>query len=744
MLYRVLALGVVLGALMLAAGGGVRETVEAQGRTPIIHEQIQVDYVILYAEPLKDAAMAWAAHRRRTGHAVSLVPWKGFGSDPDPVRAARRTVHGAFVSKVGPHGKEFGNETGTGYDFVRVDGRAPGMLVNGLRYLLILGDAPDGGLALTAPPEKVVFSVSRIPTEIHGVHKDASREPKPAAGDHFWTVAPEIGDGKFAVTCKEPIAVGRVPATTGAQALEVLRKTRQHEEAEPGDWQRRLSFMAGEGRFGAFDKMLEKMFTDYADMVVEPRYEISMTYANPTSPWTCPPGELTERMGKLITGGSLVTTYIGHGNVDRFDSMRIPAGEGKDFRFTIGERDRLVKFLEKPCATPTVMLIVACQTGCFDNPNEHSIGEAMLFAPGGPAALLAGSRDTHPYSNIFVQKEFVSALTERGRGDDPLTDELRDPARAAWPWRSAGWARARTVTVGAAHHAVKQYLKNAPADDYAKQIEALASMLFMPEQRKAMNEAHLVLYNLLGDPAMRVRRPSGGEDVAKLYAAKVEAGGDLVVDIEIPELAARRKGEYDTRKGIPAESADDPFTVVGAKVTFETWPSVVMEEQEAVDWSLIRNNPTKEWEAEAKKLQENHRKANNKVILGPLEWKRIGASTTRESKSVSGPGVVEAVNCSGGVATPDSMPTVANDAGVARDGGGRGWKQQPLRLWMKIPEDMGAGSYRVRVVVSCETTIPKDNDGTGAANPMAGKVIKAEIPLCLEVEVTEKSVKAGE
>jgi hypothetical protein len=731
-------LGVMFGALMLLAGQSHPGPVDAQGRTGVGYGQIQVDYVILYAEPLKAAAMEWSAYRRRTGHAVRLLAWKEFAKDPDPVRAARRTVHGAFVSQVGPHGKEFGNETGTGYDFVKVDGRNPGTLVNGLRYLLILGDAPDGGMAMTAPPAEVVFSEHRIPTEIHVTHKDASREPKPAAGDHFWTVAPEIGDGKFAVTCKEPVSVGRVPATTGDQALEVLRKTRQHEEAKPGDWQRKLSFMAGEGRFGAFDKMLEKMFTDYADMVVEPRYEISMTYANPSSPWTCPPGELTERMANAISGGSLVTTYIGHGNVDRFDSMRIPTGEGREYRFTIGERDRLVKLLEKPCDTPTVMLIVACQTGCFDHPKDHAIGEAMLFAPGGPAAVLAGSRDTHPYSNIFVQKEFVSALTERGRGDDPMTESLLDRHRPAWPWQSAAWSRARTMTVGAAHHAVKAYLRNAPADEYAKQIEALASMLFAPEQRRAMNEAHVLLYNLLGDPAMRVRRPSGGESVAGLYEAKVEAGMDLMVDLEVPEVAATRTAAHDPAKGLAPEVSHDPFTITGVTVTFETWPSVVIEEQAMVDWSKLKNNPTEEWEKEAAKLRENHRKANNKVILGPLEWKRHASDTPRK-KTPAEPWLCTAKNCEGGVGSPESLKQRKGHGDIVRVGGGPGWEQRPLRLWMKIPADMGAGSYRVRVVVSCETTIPKDKDGTGAANPMGGKVIRAEVPLCLEVEVTDKA-----
>jgi len=743
--FRVIAAVAAVLVLCALAGGTAKPVIEAQGRSAPDYGAIQTDYVILYAEPLRDAALAWSAYRRSVGHAVSMLAWKDFAQQADPVGSARRSVHAAFTAKVKPHGAQFQNESGTGYDVVKVDGREPGTLVNGLRYLLILGDAPDGGMKLTAPPEKFVFDNTRIPAEIHAKHKDASREPKPAMGDHFWTIAPEVGDGKFAVTCREPIAVGRVPCGTLEQARIVLGKTIQHEKAKTGDWQRKLSFVAGEGRFGAFDKMLEKMFTDYADTVVEPRYEISMTYANPTSPWTYNPNELTKRMAEAITGGSLITTYIGHGNVDRFDSMRVPTGEGKEYRFTIGERDQLVKLLKDDCSTPTIMLIVACQTGCFDNPGEPAIGEAMLYAPGGPAAVLAGSRDTHPYSNIFVQKEFVSALTEQARGDDPMTPDLLSKERAHWPWRSASWARARTMTVGAAHHAVKQYLKDAPADDYAKQIEGMASMLFSDAQRQAMNQAHLVLYNLLGDPAMRARRPAPGEGLAKVMTPKVAAGGRMEVEIDVPEALAYRNGEYAKVDGVAPAKAMSPYSVTDATLTFETWPSIVIEEQEKIDWSLLRNTPTPEWDKEAEKLQENHRKANNKVLLGPLMWVRNEelAKPSKAGEVPAAPGTCEATNCEGGVETADSVKDrVAPSGKTPHDGGAWGWKQQPLRLWMKIPADMGAGGYRVRLVLKCEVAIPDETSAKkpskpSASNPLSGKIVVVNVPLSLDVDITE-------
>ncbi len=611
------------------------------------------NYVILHAGDLSPAAEQWADYRVGCGFTVRLVNWSAFAKSEDPILAARKAVHEAYREPSRNNRVNFDvagkpRHWEPGIDAwahsITPDPRQPATV----GYLLILGDAPDGGTRLSAPPKEFKFDPNRVPLHIHASLKDASpRAPRPAAGDYIWALPPDVGpddadaqERSGSAGWPREIAVGRVPARTGSQATAVLEKIKRHEATQAhGEWQQRLSFVAGEGRFGpVVDQMLEQMFVGFADTVIPPEYRISMTYANPNSAWASDPRQLTDRVVEGIRDGSLLTAYVGHGQVTRLDSMRIAGADGKEVRFPIGDRDSIVSQLQEPSDRLAMMLIIACQTGCFDQPKDESLGEALLFAPGGPVTILAGSRDTHPYANALVQKEFVCAVTGQLDPAGMLPSQYPDCAGTAWL-------------------ATQRYLRSGLAggpepDQYFGEVEAFAGLMLQPDQRTAIREAHLWLYNLIGDPATRIQRQfAWPEGLVKLEAEEVHAGGELVLEFANQVLRMERLG-------VPAMLVSPELT---AQV--EVWSSVLLEEPKPVDWKLLLSGNDEEQAAERKKLTENHAMAHRKGLGKPL------------------------------VATGKAL-----EATVVNDAYGKTMSINP-KFRIVVPEDLGEGSYRLRVSV---------------------------------------------
>ena len=82
--------------------------------------------------------------------------------------------------------------------------------------------------------------------------------------------------------------------------------------------------------------------------------------------------------------------YIGHGYPYQLDRVRVP---GRTYHI-LNTQD--MSKLDNQHGTP-IAIFLACYTGAYDQPYD-CLAEEMLRAPGGPVAVLAGSRVTMPYA----------------------------------------------------------------------------------------------------------------------------------------------------------------------------------------------------------------------------------------------------------------------------------------------------------------------------------------------------------
>lgn len=344
--------------------------------------------------------------------------------------------------------------------------------------------------------------------------------------------------------------LGRVPVQRAEEGLVVLEKIRQYErDQETMPAPNRLHVVAGEGRFGPLDRLLEWMFHQMVARLVPPAFDLRVAYAHPASVYCPPPEDLTPFTLCQLTGESLFFNYIGHGGPTGFDQLTWSDGETS--MLAVPDLDQL----PVPARQPGPALLNCCSTGWFDlGERRMSLGEAMLLHPRGPVAVIAGSRPTHPYANALQQKNFVHAMLF----------EL-------------------SVTIGMADlHAARAL---AERDAMDRQIDLLAAplarLMQWPSTLSDLRTMHTELYNLLGDPATHLPRPRGivqslqlENDELVIHAPGL-ATGQVTVIIE-----SARDSFADPASIRPPLQRDDPAFIEKAKHNFPLAQERVLWSQE--------------------------------------------------------------------------------------------------------------------------------------------------------------------
>jgi len=382
-------------------------------------------FVLVAAEQLAPAADDWAAYRASTGWTVTplLVPR---GSTNDEVRARLRAIIGERPAE----------------DVV----------------VMLLGDADD-----------------MLPTWHH---------PQPDVtmrGGHGDTFATDLPYQDLDHDGMPDVRLGRIPSRTNDEARDVLSKIRHYESTPAhGESRRRVTFVAGEGHYGAIDGVLEQMFARMVDLLVPPAFEISMTYMKPSSAFCPPIDDATPTVLRRLGEGAYLFMFIGHGTADSFDRLYC----GFQPHPTLSRHD--LNRLERT-GMPPVALLSCCSAGWFDREEgTRSLAETMLLEPNGPVAVIAGSRITHPYANALRVKDTTRAM---------LGMQVR--------------------TVGELDLRVDRSIVVQDAED--QQIDLfvgpMSRMQRWPSTLPELRVMHVALYNLLGDPATTISPPTGRIDV---------------------------------------------------------------------------------------------------------------------------------------------------------------------------------------------------------------------------------------
>ncbi len=331
-----------------------------------------------------------------------------------------------------------------------------------LKFVVLVGDAPAPG---SIDPQVAARSVPTFLTPAK-VIKLLGRDDNIAGDNRFGDLD---NDGVA------ELAIGRLCVQTPEQLQTVVAKIVAHEQqAFIGPSRRRIHFVAGLGGFGALaDKVLELCAQRFICEGVPTEYDTSMTYASWASPY-CPPLEtFCDTALARMNEGSLFWVYIGHGNPQGLDWIRLPNNQ---YQAILSLRD--VGRLQCRQGAP-VALFLACYTGAFDQA-ENCLAEELLQSAGGPVAVFSGSRVTMPYAMTVLGQELLKECFVN-----------------------------RRATIGEIMlHAKRNMVLGQRQGTTAMLLDSLAATLGFHDNLDAERREHLELFNLLGDPLLRVPRPS--------------------------------------------------------------------------------------------------------------------------------------------------------------------------------------------------------------------------------------------
>ncbi len=380
-----------------------------------------------------------------------------------------------------------------------IRGRIRGLAAGPLRYVVLVGDSPPITEASDPPHPR------RIPVDYAQAEVNV-----------LWGSEPHIAtDNGYADLDGDQVpdvAVGRLTADTPDDLAGMIDKILAYEtSAGYGPWRRRLSFVAGLGGFGQFtDLVLESSVRFFLTQQIPAAYAVNMTYGNWRSPYCPDPRRFRETTLERLGEGCLFWVYIGHGQPWSLDRVFVP---NADYPI-LSTAD--VRRLDTT-GGPPIALMLACYTGALDA-TEDCLAEEMLRAPGGPVAILAGSRVTMPYAMAVMACELLEQCT-----------------------------RQKCPTLGEAMLRAKQSMANpSPAGDDARAaLNALAGAISpAPSKLSAERKEHLLLFNLFGDPLLRLSHPQPVQlDVSGSAkpGGKLHVAGSCSIDGRvIVELSVRR------------------------------------------------------------------------------------------------------------------------------------------------------------------------------------------------------------
>jgi hypothetical protein len=169
--------------------------------------------------------------------------------------------------------------------------------------------------------------------------------------------------------------------------------------------------------------------------------------------------------------------------------------------------------------------MLSCYTGALDAA-EDSIAEEMILCEGGPIAVLAGSRVTMPYGNTTAAVGLIDGVFKQ-----------------KLPRLGDAWLNALTEM----HREVSS--DTSPA---RMMIDALATIV-SPAGTNLVDERreHMLLYNLIGDPTLRLNHPyplalqvPAGHQSGEVIQLEIESpiDGELTVSLDRP-LGAVTEGD---------------------------------------------------------------------------------------------------------------------------------------------------------------------------------------------------------
>lgn len=454
-----------------------------------------VDTVVVCPQEFRQALAPWVAHRREQGHRLAMISNL---QSPEELRGEVRRIAAA----------------------------------GSLRYLLLVGDADPAMRESRSARERCV-PVHHAEAVVN-VRFGSTRD---IATDNWYA---DLDDDRV-----PELAVGRLTCDTAEELSVMVGKILDYERsADFGPWRRRVNIVAGLGGFGPLaDTVLEAAAKTLIAGGIPSAYTTTMTYGNWQSPYCPDPRDFRRVTLSRLNEGSLFWVYLGHGQPWSVDKIRVPGGA-----FPILSTSD-TPGLKCRHGAP-IACFLSCYSGAFDLQRD-CLGEEMLRAPGGPVAILCGSRVTMPYAMSVMGTELLAQCF--GRRSETLGDAILEAKR--------------------------RMMENDEPSRLRVALDAAAAALSPTAgQLEEERAEHLDLFNLLGDPLLRISYPGtvrvtvepvarAGRTIPLVVTSPLAGGGVVELAVRRDRLTFKppRRGRFDPSElaeyGETYERANEPRLV---------------------------------------------------------------------------------------------------------------------------------------------------------------------------------------
>ena len=334
-------------------------------------------------------------------------------------------------------------------------------------YIVLVGDAP--AIGTRCDPQR------HVPMSYHRSNVTAAWGSTP-------TLSSDILLGDLDGDDVPDAVVGRLPVDRPDQLQSLVKRIIQYDDSNDfGPWRGKVQLTGGIGGFGKLaDTTIESVTRTVVTNVLPLETRTSVIYASPGHAFCPVEKSFTDAVLNRYSEGARFWVYAGHGQITELDRVP-PEPDGVPVL-----DQHSIKRMVCPTCEPPIAVMLACYTGAIDAPQD-SLAEQMLLTEGGPIAVFAGSRVTMPYGNttaavgliegVFREKlprlgdAWLCALRQMHKDDG---DETELPAKS----------KTRIM------------------------IDALAAIV-SPSGTKLVDERreHMQLYNLIGDPTLRMHQP---------------------------------------------------------------------------------------------------------------------------------------------------------------------------------------------------------------------------------------------
>ncbi|MBN2215959.1 MAG: hypothetical protein JW719_01150 [Pirellulales bacterium] len=363
--------------------------------------------------------------------------------------------------------------TGQGYDVRLVSSRGTPEEIRGriraaapaerLKFLVLVGDLPT---AMDGEPVVGLDADRCVPAPYAKAKVNIAWGSEPKIPDDAWYA--DLDDDRL-----PDVAQGRLTADTPEELAAMVQKILSYERSTDfRPWRRRMNFVAGVGGFGAMaDSVIESATRYLLTTNVPADYDVMMTQANWRAVYCPDPRRIDRTTIDRLNDGAMFWTYIGHANPLRLAAMRVPGGRYPLLSTRDAERLQADR-------GPSIALFLCCYAGAIDS-RPDCLAEALVRQPGGPVAAVASSRVAMPYAMAVMCREMMDACFKQ-----------------------------RTATLGEAVLTAKRSLVHpAEENETRTMLDSIGSLVSPSKSLADERTEHVTLFNLIGDPCLRLRWP---------------------------------------------------------------------------------------------------------------------------------------------------------------------------------------------------------------------------------------------